>query len=175
MSLRSAHKTGIGAGASLAFGEGGEALTRTPATQLAMDGPQRVRALGRATRSAKRSGWRQIEDAGWSLATRSPYAPRCWSEKRLQLVGSGPSLLTEDRQKPSGRRRVACELGRQPRLDGWHGTRNTVPSRALTKAVEGARCRPQRQSWMEHRLWRPGQPELVEDAGPVLAHSTPRT
>ena len=175
MTARLAANTWIGAGASLALRAGGEASTRTPATQLAMDDPQRVRALGRASRSANGSGWCQIEDAGWSSARRSPSAPRCRSEKRLQFVGGGPGPLTEDRQKPSERRCGACELGRQRRLDGWHGTRNTVPSRAFTEAVAAARCRAQLQRWIKHRLWRLGLTELVEDTGPVLAHLTPRT
>src|SRR6202030_1591932 len=94
MTARSAANTWIGAGASLALRAGGEASTRTAATQLATVGPQRVRAPGRATRRTNGSGWCQSEDAGWWSARRSPYAPRCRSEKRLQLVGGGPGPLT---------------------------------------------------------------------------------
>ena len=176
MTARSAANTWIGAGALSALYAGGEASTRTPATQLAMDDPQRVRALGRATRSASRSGWCQIEDAAWSAARRSQYAGRRRSEKRLQLVGGGPGPLTEDRQKPNGWRCGACELGCQARLDGWHGTRNTVPSRAFNAASYAAgHCRRQLRRSMEARLRgvRPQLPAFAEGTGAVLTNSTP--
>jgi hypothetical protein len=177
MTARFAANTRVGAGALPALYAGGEASTRTPATQLATDGPQRVRALGRATRSANGSGWCQIEDAAWSSARRSQYAGRRRSEKRLQLVGGGPSLLTEDRQKPNAWRCGACELGRQARLDGWHGTRNTVPSRAFNAASYPAgHCRRQRRRWMEARLRgvRPELPAFAEGTVAALTNSTPR-
>jgi hypothetical protein len=176
MSPRSATNTGS-AGASPALPTGGEGLPQTPAEQSAMHDPQRVRALGRATRSANGSGWCQIEDAAWSSARRSQYAGRRRSEKRLQLVGGGPGLLTEDRQKPNAWRCGACELGRQARLDGWHGTRNTVPSRAFNAASYPAgHCRRQRRRWMEARLRgvRPELPAFAEGTVAALTNSTPR-
>ena len=104
-----------------------------------------------------------------SCAWLSPHARRRWSEHRLQFAAGGPAPLTEDRQKPNGRQCDVREFRRQPRLDGRHGTRNTVPSRALTGAVEGAHCRPQRRSWVGHRVTRPEQLEFAEGMVPVLA------
>jgi hypothetical protein len=52
------------------------------------------------------------------LAKRAPHGGRRSPEAWLQLDSGGPSPLTEDRQKP------------RRRLEGMHGTRNTVPSRA---------------------------------------------
>ena len=174
MAARSAANTWIGADASPAMPTAGGALPRTPVEQLATDGPQRERALGRATRSANGSGLCQRETTVELSARLSPHARRRWSEHRLQFAAGGPGPLTEDRQKPSRQQCGACELGRQPRLDARHGTRNTVPSRALTEAVEDAHCRPQRRSWTEHRLRRPELPEFAEGT-PVLAYSKPRT
>ena len=55
MSPRAATYAGNSAGASPASPTGGEGLPQTTAEHLAMDVPQRVRALGRATRSANGS------------------------------------------------------------------------------------------------------------------------
>ena len=99
MSPRSAANTGIGTGASPALPTGGEGLPQTAAEQLAMLGPQRVRALGRAARSANGSGCRQSDAAVESSARRSPHARRRPSESRLQFIAGGQRLLTVDRQK----------------------------------------------------------------------------
>jgi hypothetical protein len=175
MSPRFAANTGMGADVSPALPTRGDALPRTPVEQLASDDPQRVRAPERATRSANGSGCCQSETTCESPARQSPHARRRRSESLLPFAAGGPGPLTEDRQKPSGRQFGACELGRQPRLDGRHGTRNTVPSRALTEAVEHAHCRPQRHSSMGLGLRRPELPEFPQGRVPVLAHSTART
>ncbi len=119
MSPRFAADAGIGADASPALPTRGEHSPRTPVEQLAMDGPQRVRAPGRATRSANTSGCCQIEETCESSARQAPHARRRRSESRLQFAAGGPGPLTEDRQKP------------RRRLPGMHGTRNTVPSIAF--------------------------------------------
>jgi hypothetical protein len=90
---------GIGTDASAAMSRGGGGSPRTRVEQLAADGPQRVRALERATRSANGSGCRSTEPTGESLARQSPYARRRRSEGRLQFAAGGPGPLTEDRQK----------------------------------------------------------------------------
>ena len=64
-----------------------------------MDGPQRVRAPERATRSTTGSGCCQSEPTVELSARQSPRAPRRWPENRLQLAADGPGPLTEDRQK----------------------------------------------------------------------------
>jgi hypothetical protein len=112
MSLRSADNTEIGADASAALPKGGEALPRTPVEQLAIDRPQRVRALGRATRSANGSGCCQSRPTVESSARQSPHARRRPSENRLQFAAGGPDPLTEDRQKPGHPQFGACVLGR---------------------------------------------------------------
>ena len=103
MSPRSAANTRIGAGPSPALPTRGEGLPEAPAEQLAMLGPQRVRALGRATRSANGPGCCQSDGAVESSARQSPHARRRLSENRLQLIAGGPQLLTEDRQKTEKR------------------------------------------------------------------------
>jgi hypothetical protein len=138
MSPRFAANTGIGADASAALPAGGEVLPRPPAGQLAMDRPQRVRALGRATRSANGSGCWQSEPTVKSLTRQSPHARRRAAENRLQFAAGGPGPLTEDRQKPQTR--CAQVAGGAPCCsEGMHGTRNTVPSIA---AVEVRSCLP---------------------------------
>jgi hypothetical protein len=159
VTFRRTVNTGIGAGTSPALPTGGECWPQTPAEPLAMDGLERVRALGRAARSANESGCCQSDGPVESSARQSPHARRRPSEKRLQFVAGGPSPLTEDRQKT---RHLA---------EGMHGTRNTVPSRAPTQASEDAHCRPQRRSWMEQGVRRPELPEFAEGTVPVLAHS----
>ena len=99
MSSRFAADAGIGADASPALPTRGEALPRTLLEQLATGGPQRVRAPGRATRSANGSACSQSEPTSESLARQSPYARRRRSEGRLQFAAGGPGPLTEDRQK----------------------------------------------------------------------------
>src|SRR5487761_249709 len=135
MSPRSAANTRIGAGPSPALPTCGEGLPEAPAEQSAMLGPQRVRALGRATRSANGSGCCQSDGAAESSAMQSPHARRRQSENRLQLVAGGPQLLTEDRQKPkqgSGSSTTVLAAGMDSLwAGGWHGTRNTVPSIAF--------------------------------------------
>lgn len=68
MSRSCAANTGIGAGPSSALPAGGEGLPRTLAEQLASYGPQRVRALGRATRSEDGSECCQSDPTFGSLA-----------------------------------------------------------------------------------------------------------
>ncbi len=118
MSGCSAANTGIGAGSSPVLRAGGEALPRVAAEQLTTDRPPRVRAPGRATRSANGSRRCQIGITVGSSARQLPHAQRRRSENWLQFAAGGPGPLTEDRQKP----------GRA--VEGVHGTRNTVPSRA---------------------------------------------
>jgi hypothetical protein len=103
MSPRSAANTGIGASASPALPTGVEGSPQTPAEHLVMDGPQRVRAPGRATRSANGSGYCQSDRAVESSARQSPHARRRLSENRRQFSAGGPRLLTEDRQKTETR------------------------------------------------------------------------
>jgi hypothetical protein len=103
MSHRFASEAGIGADASPALPTRGDALPRAPLEQLAADGPQRVRAPERATRSANRSGCCQSEPAYESSARQSPYARRRRSNSRLQFAVGGPGPLTEDRQKTETR------------------------------------------------------------------------
>jgi hypothetical protein len=92
--------------------------SRVPATRMATHEFERVRAFRRATRSAIDSG---SSSARWSavVARLTPHRGGRSLTPRLQFDGRGPSLLTEDRQKP------------RRRLEGMHGTRNTVPSRAV--------------------------------------------
>jgi hypothetical protein len=96
---RSAATTGIGGGASQALPTGGEGLPQTPAERLGVLGPERVRAFGRATRSANGSGSCRSVGAVDSSARHSPHARPRLAENRLQLIAGGPRLLTEDRQK----------------------------------------------------------------------------
>ena len=110
MSPRCAANTGIGAGNAPALPTGGGCSPQTSAEQLAMDGPERVRALGRATRSANESGCCQSNGADESSARQSPDARRRRPENRLHLAAGGPGLLTEDRQKP-GIRLLALRHG----------------------------------------------------------------
>jgi len=143
--------------------ERGEGWRRTAAQRAFRCGPERVRALVRATRSARGAGSTHARVSG-SSTRRPPCVGRRLPAARLQLNGGGPSPLTQDRQKP------------RRRLSGLHGTRNTVPSRALTEAVQAAYCRRQRHSWMEEglRRVRPELPVFAEGTVAVLAHSTPR-
>jgi hypothetical protein len=103
MSPRFAADAGIGADASPALPTRGDALPRTSVEQLAADGPQRVRAPERATRSGNRSGCCQSESTCESSARQSPHARRRRSESRLQFAAGGPGPLTEDRQKAGTR------------------------------------------------------------------------
>jgi hypothetical protein len=103
MSPRFAVNTGIGADSSPTMPTGGGASPCTPVEHLTMDGLPRVRAPGRATRSANGSGGRQRETTVGSPARRSPNARRRRSENRLQFAPGGPGPLTEDRQKTETR------------------------------------------------------------------------
>jgi hypothetical protein len=93
--------------------DGRRRLSTNAAEQLVKLGPQRVRALGRATRSANGSACCQSDGAVESSARQSPHARRRRSENRLQLIVGGPRLLTEDRQKP-GTRLGALRHGSRP-------------------------------------------------------------
>jgi hypothetical protein len=99
MSPRFAADTGIGADASPALPTRAEASPRAAVEKLVSDGPQRVRALGRATRSANGAGLGQRETTVESSARQSSLARRRRSESRLQIAAGGPGPLTEDRQK----------------------------------------------------------------------------
>jgi hypothetical protein len=103
--------------ASAAMAACGGASLRPAAERTATYGPERVRAIRRATRSAMGSE-QTCTRLGALLATRTPHDSRPALASTLELASGGPSLLTEDRQKPDGR------------LDGMHEARNTVPSRA---------------------------------------------
>jgi hypothetical protein len=139
MSSSFAADAGIVADASPALPTRDEALLRTPVEQLAMDGPPRVRAPERATRSANGSVCSHRERTVESSARKSPGGRRRRSEKRLQFAPGGPGPLTEDRQKPECRQaRLVCGVARQ--LYGRLGTRNTVPSIAFVRAERAFRC-----------------------------------
>jgi hypothetical protein len=103
MSPRFAADTGIGAASSAALPTGGEGSPEAPANQLAKLGSQRVRAHGRATRSANGSGCCPNELTVGASTSRSPHARRRRSESRLQTAAGGPGPLTEDRQKTETR------------------------------------------------------------------------
>jgi len=121
---------GIRADASLALPTRGETVPRPAVEKLAIDRPQRVRAFGRATRSAIWLGSRRSERAYVSSARLSPHARRRRSESRQQIAAGGPGPLTEDRQKPAAGSAGPMRFGCQPCPGSQHGTRNTVPSRA---------------------------------------------
>jgi hypothetical protein len=103
MSPRFAADTRIGAASSAALPTGGEGSSEAPAKQLAKLGSQRVRALGRATRSANGSGCSPSELTFGASTSRSPHARRRRSDSRLQIAAGGPGPLTEDRQKTGTR------------------------------------------------------------------------
>ncbi len=90
MSGCSAANTGIGAGSSPVLRAGGEALPRVAAEQLTTDRPPRVRAPGRATRSANGSRRCQIGITVGSSARQLPHAQRRRSENWLQFAAGGP-------------------------------------------------------------------------------------
>src|ERR1700686_5064175 len=99
MSARSTANTGIGAGAPVALPTCGEGSPQKTAEQLAIGGPQRVRAPGRATRSANGSACCQSETTVESSARQTREVRRRRSENRLQFAAGGPGPLTEARQK----------------------------------------------------------------------------
>jgi hypothetical protein len=115
---------GLAGVSAAAIREYGDASRRALTERTAPRWPERVRALGRASRSAMGSGWSRCARASASLARRRPHSGRRLPEARLRLDGGGPKLLKEDRQKP------------RRRLEGMHGTRNTVPSRAARPGAE---------------------------------------
>jgi hypothetical protein len=106
---------------SAAMHECGEALRRAPAERAATHAPERVGAIRRATRRATGSGSRCARPSA-STARHGPHNGKRRPEGNVELYGGGPSLLTEDRQKPCWR------------LDGMHGRRNTVHSIAFVPA-----------------------------------------
>ncbi len=124
--------TGIGDGARAATPTGGGTGRRRPSVRYGTGTPQRVRAFMRVTRSAKGLTWNQSVEAGgppWRTPLGGGRAPVwLWSD------AGGPGPLTEGRQKKRRPQRGACALGRLPRRDGMHGTRNTVPSIAFGEA-----------------------------------------
>ncbi len=106
----------------------GEASRRAAADRTARHKPERVRAIKRATRSAMRTGRSRYEGSSASLAMRGLHGGRRSPKARLGLDGGGPRLLTEDRKKA------------RRRLEGMHGTRNTVHSIAFVGAKRACRC-----------------------------------
>jgi hypothetical protein len=107
--------TWIGDGALAATPTGGEA-TRPPVERNVAGRLLRVRAFMRVTQRAQGSTCCQSVGSGGS-----PRLTRHGGRRESVALWSGaggPSPLTEDRQKPRGT------------VDGMHGTRNTVPSRA---------------------------------------------
>src|SRR5712692_5956879 len=100
---------GIGDGARAATPTGREATTPPPFLRYATGSTQRVRAFMRVTRRAKGSTCCrsvQVGGSAWPIPDGGRREPAMlWSD-----VG-GPSLLTEDRQKP-------CHA-----VEGMHGTR----------------------------------------------------
>jgi DNA-binding Xre family transcriptional regulator len=120
MSFRTEADTGIGDGARAATLMGGKAATRP--VRSAIGRLQRVRAFMRVTRRAIGSTCGRREWTGGAVWL-NPYGSRR-EPVTLLFDAGGPGPLTEDRQKP---RRL---------LDGMHGTRNTVPSRAARPSGE---------------------------------------
>jgi hypothetical protein len=104
----------------------GEASRRSPAERTATHLPERVRAIRRATRRATGLDSRCARPSA-STARYRPNGGKRGPEGRADFDGGGPSLLTEDRQKP------------RRRLEAMHGTRNTVHSIAFVGA-KPARC-----------------------------------
>jgi hypothetical protein len=88
------------AGATAALHDCGEASRCAPAERTATNEFERVRALGRATRSAMNSPSKCARSSA-SFATRAPHGGRRPPEAWLQFDSGGPSPLTEDRQKPT--------------------------------------------------------------------------
>jgi hypothetical protein len=115
------------------------ASRRAPAERTAKRELERMRALGRAPRrgtGSRRACARpnaQLPGRSTHGGMRSPFALE-------RLVGGGPSPLTEDRQKPRCRQYRALTNLAQPRSDGRHETRNTVPSIAFVGAKRALRC-----------------------------------
>src|SRR5487761_173642 len=120
MSARSAANAGIGASAPLALPTCGAGLPQTPAEQLTIGGPQRVRAPGRATRSANGSACCQSETTVESSARQTPHARRRRSENRLQFAAGGPGPLTEDRQKTEATLEALHQRSRREPAAGGH-------------------------------------------------------
>jgi hypothetical protein len=80
--------------------ERGEASRRALADRTVRHQPERVRAFTRATRSAMGAGSRRYERSSASVARRGPHGGRRSPKAWPRLDAGGPSLLTEDRQKP---------------------------------------------------------------------------
>jgi hypothetical protein len=134
MSFQKGAETGQGDGARAAALVGGEAATRPPAVRSATSRLQRVRAFMRVTQRATGStcGGRVWTACAVRL---TPHGSRR-EPVTLLFDAGGPGPLTEDRQKPLGLQSADCELGRYVRLDGKHGTCNTVPSGAARPGSE---------------------------------------
>jgi len=94
---------GGGAYASAARQACGEASRRAPAERTTTDGPERVRAFRRATRSAMGSGWSRCPKSSASLARHASHAGTRPRQAWQRLHGGGPGPLTEDRQKTETR------------------------------------------------------------------------
>ena len=102
-------ETGIGDGALAATPTGGEAAAGPPVERYVAGRLLRVRAFMRVTRRARR--WTCCRSA---VAGGSPRLTRLGgrAEPVALLYGvSGPSPLTEDRQKPRCRQFRSCRLG----------------------------------------------------------------
>lgn len=98
MRIRTVPGTGIGDSARAAMLIGGEAATRPLAMRSAAGRPQRVRAFMRvALRVARSTTGRSVWTGGAVWLT--PHGSRREPVTLLFNAG-GPSLLTEDRQKP---------------------------------------------------------------------------
>src|SRR5258708_19154644 len=93
----------VGAGVPVASTVCGATSLRRPVERRAAVNPQRVRALGRATRNARRLALRKAAQTGESSGRLSAHAGRRPAETLLPLGSGGPALLTEDRQKPCRR------------------------------------------------------------------------
>jgi hypothetical protein len=107
----------------------GPASTRAAAQGTATARCERVSALERSTRSGTGSATRCGRSSA-PLAERVPCGGNRPREVGPRLDGGGPSLLTEDRQKPLCRG-MSIVAGATCRSDARRGTRNTVPSIAV--------------------------------------------
>jgi len=133
--MTNALESGIEEGARAAASPRWGATTRRPAVHHATGSPQRVGAFLRVTRSAKVSAcYGRGERAG---ATRRTLHGDRRKPTGLWFDAGGPSPLTEDRQKPRCRQCGAFAFGSLLHSNGWHGTRNTVLSRARIHRMQG--------------------------------------
>jgi hypothetical protein len=103
MSLTADTDSGIRAASRAVSLTCSDASPRSPDERSAIAGPQRVRALGRATRSANGCGGCQSAGTVGLSARQSLNAGRRRSGARLRFDAGGPGPLTEDRQKTETR------------------------------------------------------------------------